>query len=62
MKIYLTIIASAVAALFAGCSAGPSGLESYDTSQRGPAAYAPDYTQHLNSPFEDPRRAPGTRY
>lgn len=61
MKIFLTALACSVALSFAGCVSGPSGLETVDHSQRGPAPYSPDYTQHLNSPFNTSHRY-GERY
>ena len=60
MKLSLYLLGCGVALLFAGCAG--SGLETYDNTQRGPAGYAPNFTQHLNNPYEDPRRAPGGRY
>ncbi|HEX8680303.1 MAG TPA: hypothetical protein VF683_10105 [Chthoniobacterales bacterium] len=61
MKISLAMLACAVA-LLVGCSSGPSGLETVDNSRRGPAAYAPDYSQHLNNPFDNSRTSGMGRY
>ena len=60
MKISISTVGFAALLVLSGCAG--SGLESYDTSERGPAPYAPNYTQHLNSPYENPRTAPGGRY
>lgn len=63
MKSYL-IIANAAALFLVGCAGAGSGLETVDNSERGPAAYSPDYTQHLNPPYYEGGGLtdPGSRY
>jgi PBP1b-binding outer membrane lipoprotein LpoB len=62
MNTSIAMILSAAALFLAGCSAGPSGLETVDNSQRGAASYAPDYSQHLNNPFDNSRTSGIGRY
>ncbi len=53
MKTPLAMLLCAVALFVGGCAHGPSGLETVDNSERGPAAYQPNYTQHLNNPYDN---------
>lgn len=60
MNYSCALLLAAAALLFAGCE---SGLESVDTTNRGPAPYSPDFTGHAQQfRTEDPLGAPYGRY